>query len=115
MVNLVAPAAIIMVNNDLSASVLSAIQRQFFITETIDGAEFDARIAADSNYPTEVKGNNLRVLVVRSFVEVDNRDKADIVLFMKAGLASVLKNNFGPPGQVYCVEKMYLSQFFNTI
>lgn len=114
MANLLAPAAIIFVNNDLTDNVKSAIQRQLFITETMTGAEFDARVEADPNYVQISHSTGSRLLVVRPFTELTNRTHADIVLFIKAGLASVLANKFGPPGKTYAVEHMYLSQLTHT-
>jgi len=114
MVNLAAPPAIIFVNADLSDNVKAAVQRQLFINETITGSEFDSRISVDSNYPQEVHGNGLRILVIRSFDDYTNRDLADIVLFIKAGLAAVEQNKYGPPGQTFQVDHMYPSQLFHT-
>lgn len=112
MVNLVAPPAIIFVNDDLVDQVKGVIQRQLYITETIFGTEFDARLLADPNYPDAIHGNDIRLLVIRPFTETNNRDKADLVLFCKAGLASVLQSNFGPPGVTYSIDRMYLTQIF---
>jgi hypothetical protein len=114
MVNSLAPAAVIFVNNDLTDNVKSAIQRQLFINETITGAEFDARLESNPNYVDVIHATGVRVLVIRSFIELTNRAQADIVLFVKAGLASVLVNKFGPPGQTFAVDHMYLSQLFHT-
>lgn len=114
MVNFIAPAAIIFCNADLSDNVLTTIQRQLFITDTMTGVEFDARIAVDPDYPDEIHGNGRRVLVIRSFLEHTNRQIADLVLFVKNGLASVEASKFGPPGITYPVDRMYLSQIFNT-
>jgi hypothetical protein len=114
MTNLIAPSAIIFVNADLSAQVQGVIQRQLFINDTMTGAEFDARVAGNPNYVQDIHANGLRVLVIRSFLEQTNRELADIVLFCKAGLASVEKTKFGPPGQTFEIDRMYLSQLFNT-
>ena|SRR5690606_1190218 len=114
MANLISPPAIIFCNNDLTENVKSALERQLFISETIDGYEFDARLIVSPTYVQDIHKNQLRLLVIRSYLELDNRDKADIVLFIKSGIASVLKNNFGPPGKSYAVDRMYLSQLFYT-
>lgn len=114
MVNLLAPAAIIFANDDLTPAVKAVVQRQLFITDTMSGTEFDARIAVDPGYVDEIHGNGNRVLVIRPYTELDNRELADVVLFFKAGLVSVLKNNYGPPGIVYTIQRMYLSQIFFT-
>lgn len=114
MVNSIAPAAVIFVNQDLTPNVQAAIQRQLYINDTITGTEFDLRVATDPNYVNVVHANGLRVLVIRPFTELTNRDLADIVLFIKAGLASVEMTKVGPPAQTYAVEHMYLSQLFFT-
>lgn len=114
MVNLIAPPLIIFVNNDLTDQVKSVVQKQLFITETITGAEFDARVEADPGYVSEIYGNNLRLLVIRPFNDLTNRTLADLVIFIKAGLASIERSKFGPPGQTFTVQRMYLSQLINT-
>jgi hypothetical protein len=114
MVYSVAPSAVILVNADLTPNVQAAIQRQLYINDTITGTEFDLRIAADPNYVAVVHANGLRVLIVRDFTDVSNRDKFDIVLFAKAGLISVEINKFGAPGQTFSIDRCYLSQLFFT-
>jgi hypothetical protein len=114
MVNSIAPAAIILVNNDLTDNVKSAVQRQLFINETVTGSEFDARLEVNPNYTDVIHNSGLRLLIVRPFTELTNRSSADIVIFIKAGLASVLVNKFGPPGKTYAVDRMYLSQLIHT-
>lgn len=94
----VAPPAIIFVNNDLTDNVKSNIVRQLFIDEVLDGYVFDDRVTANADYPNQVRRSNLRLLVVRSFQELENRTLADLVIFVKAGLAAVEENKFGPPG-----------------
>ena len=114
MVNQIAPSAIIFINNDLSDQVKSVIQRQLFINDTMDGYEFDARLIVDPNYVQEIHSYGLRVLVIRPFNDYTNRDKADLVIFCKNGLASVLKTGVGPPAIIYPINSCYLSQIFNT-
>lgn len=115
MANLLAPSAIIFVNADLSAQVQSVIERQLFIDETMTGKDFDARVAVDPNYIDEIHARGSKILVIRPFNEYINRDKADLVLFCKNGLAGVEFNKYGPPGVTYQISSMYLSQIFNII
>lgn len=98
------PSGIIFVNEDLNDILKQKIMSQLLIQEAMTGAEFDARVAADPNYPTIVKLENYRILVIRSFRDTTNRNLADVVIFVKAGLAAIEKNNFGPPGLTYPVE-----------
>jgi len=100
---MIAPSAIIFCNNDLSQSVEDMLVRQLYINEVIDGYVFDARVAADSNYLTYVKSGNLRLMVVRSFEELTNRELADVAIYVKHALAAVEINKFGPHGITFPV------------
>ncbi len=114
MVNIIAPSAIILCNNDLTPNVLAALQRQLYINDTMDGYEFDLRIANDPNYVDVIHANDLRVLVIRPFTEFNNRDKFDIVLWCAFGLVSVEENRFGIPRHTFAIDRCYLSQLFLT-
>jgi hypothetical protein len=100
------PAGIVFVNNDLTPSVQAALVRQLHISEVIDGYIFDDRITANPGYVDIVKQLNMRILVVRSFEELENRTLADVVIFVTHGLASVLENKFGPPGVTSAVCRL---------
>lgn len=100
------PAAIVFVNNDLAGNLEETLVRQLHIDEVLDGYVFDDRIAANSNYVADVKAANQRIMVVRSFEELANRNQADVVIFVSHGLASVLNNNFGPPGITHPVMRL---------
>lgn len=104
------PPGIIFVNDDLNDILKQKIMSQLLIQEAISGTEFDARVVADPNYPTIVRLQNIRLLVIRSFRETTNRDLADVVIFVKAGLAAIEKNNFGPPGLTFPVETFHIYQ-----
>jgi len=97
------PAAIIFVNNDLTDSVRTMLITQLHITEAIDGYVFDDRVAADAAYPATIKAECKRLMVVRSFLELENRALADVVIFVSHGQAAILENNFGPKGQTHSV------------
>jgi len=97
------PAAIIFVNNDLTDNVRDMLVRQLHIDEVIDGYVFDDRVTADPNYPQSIKANDLRLMVVRSFRELENRTLADVVIFVAHGLAAIEENKFGPRAQTYPV------------
>ena len=109
------PAAIVFVNNDLTDNVKEALVRQLFISEAITGAEFDARVVADPNYYTAVHQNNLRIMVIRNLSETTNRELADVVIFVKAGLASVEGGKFGPPGLTLPVDRLYWHELLNGV
>lgn len=94
----VIPAAILIVNNDLTSNVEAMLVTQLHIDEVIDGVSFDARVANDPTYNKTVHSSGQRIMVVRSLFETNNRELADLVLFVKAGLASSELNKFGPPG-----------------
>lgn len=81
-------------------SELTNLQQQLLIDDTITKQEFDARVAANPNYPRIVHLQGLRVLVILTdFHDQVNRELADVVLFIKQGLASVEKNKFCEPQQ----------------
>jgi hypothetical protein len=100
------PTGIVFVNNDLTESVRNALVKQLFISEIMDGYTFDQTILNNSNYPTDIHNNNGRVMVVRSFKELDNRDLADVVIFVTHGTANIEKNKYGPHGSVYRVAEL---------
>lgn len=110
------PAAIVFVNNDLVDQVRDHLKVQLHINEIIDGYVFDDRLAADSEYICKVKQLNLRIMVIRPFTELESRENADVAIFIKNGMAAILKNNFGPPGATYKVVDLHWGQLciFNT-
>jgi|SRR3990172_2242913 len=97
------PSAVIFVNNDLVDSVRDMLVRQLHINEAITGAEFDSRLASNPNYIKILKQLNMRLLVERSYLELQNRELADVVMFVKLGEAAILKNRFGPPVETFPV------------
>lgn len=103
------PSAIIFVNADLTDSLKSILAEQLNITETMTGIEFDARMAVDPNYATVVHLQKIRIMVIRSdFRDYTHRTVADVVMFVKQGLVSIEKNNFGPPGLTLPLERLNL-------
>ncbi len=108
------PAAIIFINDDLSVFVQDTLVKQLYAKEAITGEEFDARVAADPNYTTAAKQAGFRILVIRDLSDTTNRELADIVIFVKAGLASVLENKFGPPGLTLPITTLYIYRLVNN-
>jgi hypothetical protein len=103
------PSAIFFVNADLTDSLKSILAEQLDITETMTGDEFDARMVVDPNYASIVHMQKIRILVVRSdFRDYTNRTVADVVMFVKQGLVSIEKNNFGPPGLTLPLNRINL-------
>ncbi|CAM6006088.1 unnamed protein product [Sphagnum balticum] len=95
------------VPNTPEPSTVQGIDVQLDITETITFAEFNARVAVDPNYPTNVHLNGLRILVILpDFQDTTNRNLADIVMFVKQGIASVESCRFGPPGFSIDVQRL---------
>jgi hypothetical protein len=92
------PPGLILANNDLTDNVKAFLIKQLHINIVMTGEEFDAMILSDPNYPAKVKELLARLLVIRNFQEFQNRELFDLVIFIKTGLAAVLKNNYGPLG-----------------
>lgn len=99
------PSAIVMVNADLSDSVIESLKRQLFISRVMDGYEFDS-IVVDGYSLSVIKSNRQRILVIRSLADDGNRDFADVVGFIKAGLFAVECNKFGPHGLTLPVARL---------
>jgi hypothetical protein len=100
------PTGIVFVNNDLTESVEKALVKQLYISEVLSGSEFDEIILTNSNYPEAVRNQNGRVMVVRSFKELENRELADVAIFVSHGIASIEINKFGPRGATYRVAEL---------
>lgn len=101
--------SIIFVNYDSGSVAQNTLKTQLNIDELMNEDEFDARVAVDPNYPVIVHLTNQRILVTRTtFQDHTNRQYADVVLFVKNGLATVLENNYGPPGLSFRVERINL-------
>lgn len=102
--------------SDASVSELTNLQIQLFIDDTMTKVEFDARVAADPNYPRIVHLQNLRILVIvplyndgYNYMAVPNIELADVVLFLHQGLADVEFNRFGKvdsPGKSYDIQRI---------
>ena len=106
------PPAIIFVNNDLVPQIRNWLVKQLHIDEYMSGAVFDARVDGygDGYYVASVYSQNKRIMVIRDFRETTNRSLADVVIFVKEGLASIQKNKFGPPEQTHQVQNLYWGQ-----
>jgi hypothetical protein len=106
------PSLIIFVNTELFSDGYYSTQQnlvnQLYITEVLDGYEYDQRITADPNYPTVVHLTGKRLLILRDFSDLTNRETADIVMFVKHGLAAVETSKVGPPGVTYPVKNLNL-------
>jgi hypothetical protein len=116
------PSAIIFVNDQVTLATISVlttedtptpstvqgIDVQLQITETISFEEFNARIASNPNYHDIVHLNKQRILVIlKNFRDCRNREYADVVMFVKQGIASVESCKFSPPG--YSIDTQRLN------
>ena len=106
-------AGIILVNDDLSPNVQAALVSQLFISEVVDGYEFDQRVIGNPEYPLVIKQNNIRLLVVRSFYDLTNRELADFAIFCKAGQAAIEDCRVGPPGYSLAIYKLSYKEIFH--
>lgn len=96
------PPAIIVVNNDLTDSVESMLITQLQIDNIVDGYYYDHNISALNT----LKNSGKRILVIRSLFDTFDRTSVDLVLFIKAGLISVLTNKFGPPNATFSIVNL---------
>lgn len=96
-------------------SELTNLQTQLFIDDTMTKDEFDARVAADPNYPTIVHLQGYRILVILpTFQDGYNRQYADVVMFLHQGLADIEKNNFGPPFQDWDLQRVNMYELLRA-
>lgn len=104
------PAAIIVVNADLTNNVQEMIVRQLGIDEILDGYTFDQNNLTDGYYDgyysADVKRHHKRILVVRPLDDAFDRTVPDIVAFVKAGLIAIEENKFGPHGVTYPIVNL---------
>lgn len=108
MSNTLNPPAVLYLNSDTSLPVIVQITKQLYITEVIDGGEFDHRILSDGYYTQRVHGLQERVLVLREGHETINREYADYVLLYKNNLVYVENTKNGPPGHALPLDHVYL-------
>jgi len=100
------PSAIIVANNDLTENVKSMLVKQLAIDEVLDGYTFDTFVDGYSSYLEDVKKENKRILIIRSYQEDFNRNLTDVNIFIKLGLAHVLHNKIGPHGITYKIVNL---------
>lgn len=113
---MIIPAAIFFINADISDITKNTLKLQLSINEVLTDIEFDARVQADPNYSINIHLNNLRILVIRqNLQDYTNRELADVVLFIKQGLATVLKNNFGPPTLAVLISHINIFNLLNGL
>jgi hypothetical protein len=100
------PPALILVNNDLTPSVQNLIVRQLKIDLVMDGYGLDSAVATDPNYKKELQARNQRVMVLRNFQELQNRNLFDLVMFYYNGLIQVEASNLGPHAKSFKLENL---------
>lgn len=106
---MIVPPAIFFVNADINDGIKTKLITQLLIDEAMSDTEFDNRVQVDPNYPDEVHLNDLRILVIRqNFMDYTNRNLADVVFFVKQGLAAIEKNNFGPVALTFQIDRFNL-------
>lgn len=106
----IVPSAIIYINVDLVDQVRDHIAKQLHITDILDGYVFDQLVATTPNYPSTIKQQNKRLMVIRPLDDLTNRNLADVVVFFKEGLVSVEKNKFGPPMPAFPALNLHWQQ-----
>jgi len=105
------PGAILFINKEVSEQVLSVIQSQLFINETMSDGYFISKINDDGYYVQKNKADGYRILVIlENFNDISQPDRslADVVMFVKNGLLSIEKNNYGPPMPSMTISDLYI-------
>lgn len=103
------PSAIVFINKDTSDNVKNTLIKQLYIHESMSGEEFDNRLSVDPEYINIVHLNGLRILVTKDFwAPRTGFELADVVIFIKMGLAYVEQNNLGPPTLTLPVDTLYI-------
>ncbi len=109
------PTAIIFVNADLNDTLKATLQSQLYINQTITDIQFDEVVAVDPTFPDQIHLNGARVLVIRqNFMDKTNFKLADVVIFVKQGVATVSKNNLGAPEQTYPIERLNIYELLRA-
>jgi hypothetical protein len=111
------PAAIFFVNADgINDGIRATLMTQLFIDEALTDTDFDARVQVEPDYPDLIHLNGLRIMVLRqNFHDLTNRNLADVVMFVKQGMASIEKNNFGPPGLTFPVTRINMYELLRYV
>jgi hypothetical protein len=103
------PPAIIFINAEINDITQATLVGQLYIDEVMTGAEFDERVLNTPLYSTIVHLQGLRILVIRAdYGDHTNRTLADVALFISGGMATVEKNNYGPPGLSLPIDRIDL-------
>jgi len=101
------PPAIIFINSDLNDTSKATLRSQLYINQIITGKQFDDVVAIDPTFPDQIHLNGARVLVIRDeFYPYPNYNLADVVVFLKQRLATVEKNNLGPPKLTLSLDRL---------
>lgn len=132
------PPAIFFINGDINypptppygvgvdpkapTNILTKLQIQLRINDTMTKDEFDARVNIDPNYPTIVHLQGLRILVIApkyndgyTYMNLPNMEFADVVMFLHQGLADIEFNRFGPPGQSYEIDRINMYALLRAV
>lgn len=110
------PSAIIFINADINDGIKNTLSSQLYIDEIMTDTEFDARILLDPSYPDQIHFNEMRIIVVlQDFRNYTNRNLADIVMFLKLGLAHIEINKLGPPGLALPIQHINIYQLLRYV
>lgn len=105
----------IIFTNTLSPGVEQVYVRQFFISEIMTGQQFDGYVASIDGYVQTLYIDGYRVLVERDLFDHTNRHLANITLFYKNGLVSVLKDGYGPPILEISLDNISIASIINHL
>jgi hypothetical protein len=119
--NFYPPAFIIFLNDNVVAQIQGVFSRQFYLTQIMSAAVFDGYVAAqgfdgygNSIFAQNIHADGYRIMVLRNYQDLTNRNLADIVLYSQNGLVSILFNKYGPPAGTFGIDRCYLSQLISV-
>lgn len=108
------PSAVIFINPEIDDGIKNTLISQLNIDETITSTEFDARLAVDPNYPTIVKLNNYRLLVIlQDFRNYPNKSIADLLLYLRLGIAYI--ENYGCPRLAFDIQRINIYELLRFV
>ena len=106
--------AIIFINNEISSQEKLTLQNQLVITEIISSEELDLRINKNPNYPQIIRSSGIKLLVTIPTNDLNTKNIADLVLFLKQDLIYVVSNKSGGSGQAFKLSNINVNTLMSS-